>query len=399
MAPAIASSENDLLSPAASLSQLVPRAATPNDPNHTYRPGAGVRPPDAFNNKAYFALFAILGAVMVVVSIWFFFWAKNGGFTWERNDWDDYKTTVLRRKGKDGKTLSNATPHTDLGEKSIAGTFDVERDTVAGNDFYHNQRRGDRKSSRPHRNHDREPSGGDDDLRAYRKERAARVGGLNRQEDGSHFDYSNGSRSDLGSNISSRPLHPKPREPTKQEKKAEKKEAKKEEKQKKKEEKMQKKEMKKRQSAGPFPSRPRHVFAADEASVMGASSIDPGSSASQAGATRDNYFSAYRPPAPPNAPSRRYEQRKSAQYTPHPAQRQHSPTKPAAAAQRRHHPGSFDAYSDAGSSDTGTKVYSHHIPQLSRGSRDTGFRRGGGVGGRRDSLSDSDDGDMAGFRR
>ncbi|KAF7194566.1 hypothetical protein HII31_04072 [Pseudocercospora fuligena] len=98
---------------------LAPRAAT------TFHPGAGTKPPQDFNNNGFFALFAILGAAMVVASIWFFFWAKNGGFQWRQGDWDDYKSTVLRRKGPDGKTLSNATKSTKLGGGTIAGTQSI----------------------------------------------------------------------------------------------------------------------------------------------------------------------------------------------------------------------------------------------------------------------------------
>ena len=85
--------------------------------------GVGASPPETFNNKGFFALFALLGAAMVCAAIWFFFWAKNGGFHFQEGDWDDYKSTVLRRKGPDGKTLSNATKSTRLGGgRSIAGT-------------------------------------------------------------------------------------------------------------------------------------------------------------------------------------------------------------------------------------------------------------------------------------
>lgn len=84
--------------------------------------GQGTTPPESFNNQGFFALFAILGAGMVIASIWFFFWAKNGGFQFQEGDWDDYKSTVLRRKGPDGKTLSNATKSTKLGGGTIRGS-------------------------------------------------------------------------------------------------------------------------------------------------------------------------------------------------------------------------------------------------------------------------------------
>ena len=36
-------------------------------------PAKGGAPPQAFNNKAFFALFALLGVSMVLATIWFFF--------------------------------------------------------------------------------------------------------------------------------------------------------------------------------------------------------------------------------------------------------------------------------------------------------------------------------------
>lgn len=387
-----------LLGRATSPIHHIVKRALPADPDK-YDPGHGVRPPETFNNKGYFALFAILGAAMVVVSIWFFFWAKNGGFHWEQGDWDDYKTTVLRRKDKNGKTLTNATPPTNLGEKSIAGTWDIEKDDrgdIEAQDFAHPRRTNNSgKRARPSRNH-REPS--DEDLRAYRRERSAKVGGLNRQQDGSQFASSNHSRSDFGSDISARPLRPSPLKQEhapppakkgfmekKREKAAEKKAA--------------KEEKKREKDAAKKPKeRPRHTFAADEMSNADMSQTyrrEP---------QAETYLN-YRPPAPPHAASRRHEARQSSrQYptsgSPHRGSpsgtRQPSPTKPAAARQQRH-PGSFDAYSDAGTSDTGTKVYSHHIPGISREGNGTRDRRA--MYGGMDSDSDEDNDDFAGFRR
>ena len=82
-------------------------------------PGAGVTPPQNVPNKVIFILFGLIGVGFIVTGIWFFFWAKNGGFYFHKNDWDDYKTTVLRRKGPNGTTLSGATATTDLGGGSI----------------------------------------------------------------------------------------------------------------------------------------------------------------------------------------------------------------------------------------------------------------------------------------
>lgn len=79
----------------------------------------GVIPPQHINNNAIFALFGLIGVAFVVLGIWFFFWAKNGGFVFKQNDWDDYKTTVLRRRGPNGTLLSGATESTRLGGGSI----------------------------------------------------------------------------------------------------------------------------------------------------------------------------------------------------------------------------------------------------------------------------------------
>ncbi|KAH6668711.1 hypothetical protein B0J14DRAFT_599141 [Halenospora varia] len=80
---------------------------------------SGVTPPSSIPNKAVFALFGLIGVGIVCTGIWFFFWAKNGGFYFKETDWDDYKSTVLRRKGPNGTTLSGATESTDLGGGSI----------------------------------------------------------------------------------------------------------------------------------------------------------------------------------------------------------------------------------------------------------------------------------------
>ena len=110
--------------PSALVADLSPKAAAvvaraqnilPRDAN----PGAGVTPPANIPNKAVFVLFGLIGLGFVVTGIWFFFWAKNGGFYFKENDWDDYKSTVLRRKGPNGTTLSGATATTDLGGGSI----------------------------------------------------------------------------------------------------------------------------------------------------------------------------------------------------------------------------------------------------------------------------------------
>ena len=388
----------------------------------TYRPGLGSRPPESFNNKGYFALFALLGAAMVVAAIWFFFWAENGGFKWRKGDWDDYKSTVLRRKDKNGKTLSNATPTTDLGQKSVVGTFDYEKrdPEMAEVQSSHGRRHHKhRRSQRPHA--EREIS--DEDLKAYRHEKAARVGGLNRQHDGSHYDFTNSDYSystysasnpdDVVSNHSRTHLRPKTPElespkkkgfiEKKREQRTQKKAEKKVEKDRKRVDKATRKDRKKeigtdkRSPARGATDSPRVRPAQRRPSIstFDAASTVADSADRSRGSNENSYYASYRPDMPPafarqygnRTPPRRSSPRQSHASAPSET-RQPSPLKrefvPAP-------PGSFDVYSDAGSSDTGTKTYQHHIPGVKRSngaSRSNGYRRGGG--GRRDSLSDSE---------
>lgn len=104
------------------------KEVSPN-PNHG-SPGRGVIEPHSINNNAVFAIFGIIGAALVLVGIWFFFWARNGGFYFKEGDWDDYKSTVLRRKGPNGTTLSGATTFTDLGGGSVYKDVDDATTTV-----------------------------------------------------------------------------------------------------------------------------------------------------------------------------------------------------------------------------------------------------------------------------
>lgn len=398
-----------LRSPAPWAAALRRRDPAPAPPP-SYQPSSGTIAPESFNNKGLFALFALLGAAMVLAAIWFFFWAPNGGFRWRKNDWDDYKSTVLRRKGKDGKTLSNATPRTDLGQKSIAGTFDNERQeemaelgSLGGFSDRPNHREKSPREQRQHkpRTHRRhEPL--DDAVRAYRSERPARVGGMNRDHDGSHFDFTNSERSetysDVISNNSRTHLNPRaaapdaaaapPKKKGFLERRAAKRDRKRTDKA-------------ARQHAGTTPtSTPAKPSGAvrhrleqrrglDDDSTVADHSEHHGSNGTRQ--TSESYYAnMYRPQAGTGAgraatstQRRTEDRRRSGQPN---AGRQ-------AAGFRRQDPkppGSFDAYSEAGSSDTGTKMYSHHIPALSRGSRDVGGFRRGGASGRRDSLSDSD---------
>ncbi|KAK4561274.1 hypothetical protein LTR86_004591 [Recurvomyces mirabilis] len=193
------------------------------DTASTYVPGTGSRPAAAFNNKFFFALFAIIGVIMVLGALWFFFWAKNGGFKYQQGDWDDYKSTVLRRKGPDGKTLSNATKSTKLGygASTIAGTQHyawqkqaaksvVGRDekgrkgirakrgwakthSVLYSDDYMTETFGTQtvsdmtevRTEADYADHSKRYR--DRDVQQYKKEKPARVGGLNRIADGSNF--------------------------------------------------------------------------------------------------------------------------------------------------------------------------------------------------------------------
>lgn len=399
-----------------------------------YDPGHGSKPPETFNNKGYFALFALLGVAMALASIWFFFWAKNGGFVWRKGDWEDYKTTVLRRKGKDGKTLSGATRSTKLGQNSIAGTFDLERDEMVEVKDYGMHR--DRKV----RGHGAGKRGtSDEDVKAYRHEKPARVGGLNRQHDGSHFDYSNTNSEVFPAsweNSSTQHLQPKPEEePPKKKGLLQRTREKNQDKQAKKETAIRAKDTGKvRKNAAPakrpFPINDRnyhklptkqrqHSFATgDDSTIADNSTITDMSehyTDNDNGGTHTSYYPQYRPRShihPDDSASRQGspQRRSHAHHSPRHSQpgtpsrsRQSSPRKQS---QRptRHTPGGFDAvdaFSEAGSSETGTKVYSHRIPELSKGGgRDVmgGFRRGG-YGGRRDSLSDSEeDGDLGGSR-
>ncbi|KAL6711522.1 hypothetical protein ACN47E_004456 [Coniothyrium glycines] len=185
---------------------------------------AGAKPPQDFAGPGYQALFAIIGVGMVLTAIWFFFWAKNGGFKWRKDDWEDYKSTVMRRKGPDGKTLSNASKSTRLGGGSVVhgGSYGAESsvgytdETGTSADFSETYRDaeegkglrgGDGKREKKKHRRDHTNDLKDPELRQYREEKVARVGGLNRNADGIYTDYSGSvPGSDLGSNVSSKPL-------------------------------------------------------------------------------------------------------------------------------------------------------------------------------------------------
>ncbi|KAK5707751.1 hypothetical protein LTR97_000289 [Elasticomyces elasticus] len=236
------------------------KALTARAPASTYVPGSGTKPPTAFNNNFFLALFAIIGTAMVIASLWFFFWAKNGGFHYQENDWDDYKSTVLRRKGPDGKTLSNATKSTKLGygASTIAGTQYHRQQkhiakSVVGRDekgrkgitakrgwakthsilysddymtesFPATQTESDMTELRtePDTNNGHSKRYRDRDVQQYKKEKPARVGGLNRLADGSHFGTTIAG-SETMSDASSQPMLPKERNHEREKERAERK--------------------------------------------------------------------------------------------------------------------------------------------------------------------------------
>ncbi|KAK7935144.1 hypothetical protein PG985_000639 [Apiospora marii] len=199
-------------------------------------PPTGIVDPHNINNKGMFALFALIGVAFVLVGIWFFFWAKNGGFYFQEDDWDDYKSTVLRRKGPNGTILSNATKSTKLGGGSIYKDFDdanteytgaqthtfisgrtddtgstLSGVTAGASDLAAREKRAakrerrdrekEKKRDRKHRHGRKVGEDGalvdeeaeaeaKDAMRAYRHEKAARVGGINKESEGSQWDGS-----------------------------------------------------------------------------------------------------------------------------------------------------------------------------------------------------------------
>lgn len=211
----------------------------------TIDPSHGVLDPHDISNVGFFVLFALIGVGLVVTGIWFFFWAKNGGIHFKKNDWDDYKSTVLRRKGPNGTLLSGATPSTNLGGGSVykdvreddsttvvtesttlsgvtAGASDIaarekRREKQEKKDSERRKRRADKSSSNKRR------VGGEgvtdevaekeakQHLRSYRHEKSARVGGLNKQSDGSQWD---GSTNPSDSTVSSELLSNRQTTPT-----------------------------------------------------------------------------------------------------------------------------------------------------------------------------------------
>jgi hypothetical protein len=164
--------------------------------NGDYKPGIGAKPPTAFNKDLFIILFALIFTSLVLLAIYFFFVAKNGGFVWNgKKDWDDYKTTVLRRKGPDGKTLSNATKSTKLGGGSIVPKWDEPYSDVSSAKSHDPEmgqvRRETRARQHFHDNHE------DPVFHDYAHEKPAAVGGYNKPDDGSRYAPTNSAVSDV----------------------------------------------------------------------------------------------------------------------------------------------------------------------------------------------------------
>lgn len=335
---------SSILSPLQANSYL--RARSPAPPAK-YPPGSGSFDPHDVNNRGIFALFALLAASLVLASIWFFFWAKNGGFQFRKGDWEDYKSTVLRRKGPDGKTLSNATKTTKLGGGSVVAN--IAQDDDDDSFFIKKVSQRPKKARAPRGN----KNNADSDMRAYRHEKPAGVGGLNREADGSY-------NHDLGSLESS--IEPSEFfQPT---------------------------------NLPPAPKRKLNPFQTPtkKKTKKPATTIDTPSSTS-----------SHRPLRPDSTSSTPIQSRQS-------SPRKHAPSyRPYSNSQSQHtattnsytEPIDFESrYAASEAAETeqsrGTKAYFHPIPGLASRVGDgvtmsggNGFRRGG-ARGRRDSLSDSE---------
>ncbi|KAI3527667.1 hypothetical protein CSPX01_16798 [Colletotrichum filicis] len=212
--------------PLAARSLLLARDST----GYKEDPHVGVTDPGNINNTAIFVLFGLIGAAFVITGIWFFFWARNGGFYFKDNDWDDYKTTVLRRRGPNGTLLSGATKSTKLGGGSVYKDYDDNQTSISGttlsgitagpSDIGAREKRERKKEKRRRekeaaRHKEKASSQNYDEagvlideeaereakkhLRSYRHEKPARVGGLNKESEASEWD---GSTNPTESNVS-----------------------------------------------------------------------------------------------------------------------------------------------------------------------------------------------------
>ncbi|KAI5208148.1 hypothetical protein E4T39_01483 [Aureobasidium subglaciale] len=213
---------------------------SPRAPAQTRAPCAGCLDPSKVNNKIYFSLFALIFLFIVIGSIWFFFHAKHGGFHWQQGDFEDWKSQVLRKKDEFGNTIYSAKSVVErprksdrMAAKSVVGWDEKGRKGVMAvrgfggshsvyySDGFTTYTGGDdalTSISRNHHNEKRAPKirGGytaaptttdhsrryrDRDLRDYKHEKPARVGGMNRSADGTSYLHSD--RSDTVTDTSS----------------------------------------------------------------------------------------------------------------------------------------------------------------------------------------------------
>ncbi|KUI52849.1 hypothetical protein VP1G_00186 [Cytospora mali] len=185
--------DGSALGPLAARSLLLGRDDSSDGPD----PESGIVHPNDINNKFVFVVFGLIGAAFIIIGIWFFFWAKNGGFYFKENDWDDYKSTVLRRKGPNGTTLSGATTVTDLGGGSVYKDIDDDRTedlttVVSGTTGITGITGGvsDIVAEDGGVVDEHAEAEAEEYLRNYRHEKPARVGGINRESDASTWDGS-----------------------------------------------------------------------------------------------------------------------------------------------------------------------------------------------------------------
>ena len=382
-------SDPALASPAENVKTLIARSES----SKTYAPGKGTVDPNSINMQGLMALFAILGFAFVAASIWFFFWAKNGGFVWRKGDWEEYKSTVLRRKGPDGRTLSNATKSTKLGGGSIVGKGYSDYDgytesgmgytdtatTVTNEKGGQGEKEGGGKKKRGlkeaakrkfmRRRADEQSWNGeeyeDDDVRAYRQEKAARVGGINREAEGTYHgsDY----------DTSNPPTH------------------------------YNRSEMSEARDYAYHPPPPPRASSNTRRQSQRKSqsrnfSFNPGTEATESQITGTNDGHNDRRIREPTARrhNRRRERRRNLPPPSSSSSSSHQGGQRRRDRERRSMPGHLESSSGGTRSDlqssnaysedeSGTRSYHHPIPGLSKG-----YRREGGRRKRRDSLSDSD---------
>jgi hypothetical protein len=352
------------------------RRATLSD-GTKYDPGTGSKPANAFNNNIMLIMFAVIGSCMALGVLWFFFMAKNGGFTWRNGDWDDYKSTVLRRKGPDGKTLSNATKSTKLGGGSIVPKWHKRwsgKSSNAGSDYYdkysdisasspaksiisNSTHDSDVEMAESPRRHNRTPNRQshqrsrshlqnqvqDPEFDAYRSERPAAVGGYNKPAEGSHYDYTNTDRSEFSSQMPAGKISRKERKDRDKREK---------------ETRSKNKDAKSPKKNPPSPTRSPVQHASTISSNSRQSHPHGVAFPSPSAKERGSYYTNYRPTGPTLRAVGPEDQRTNSQRQNH---RRSVPNLPGSYAD--------DDYEDVdhsyvGSEETGTKSYKHHIPGL-----------------------------------